>query len=259
MFKALDDLMAASLPQMELYCKIGQLVSGRPEKGAAVAAAEYLCGAYPEVAGFSPRNLRRMRKFYCTYESDPELLHKAMTIGWTQNVVILEVDLTLQERKWYIQAVQQHSWSKLELQSKIESGAHLKISLDLAGEVCYTEKVNPIKEQLGHDRNSFYVPRQCSSQSNGQVYRERSGEERETGELIPHRTRRCQCQEDWELSLLGRPMQADQAWEQLCERNYAIARQYILRPPDRDGSDQPVEYEPHLWRRLQGKDTSVDG
>ena len=29
MFAALDALMAADLPQMELYCEIGRLVSGR--------------------------------------------------------------------------------------------------------------------------------------------------------------------------------------------------------------------------------------
>lgn len=54
MFVALDTLMTADLPQMELYCEIGRLVSDRPEKGAAVAAAEYLCGAYPDTSGFSP-------------------------------------------------------------------------------------------------------------------------------------------------------------------------------------------------------------
>ena len=54
MFAALDTLMTADLPQMELYCEIGRLVSDRPEKGAAVAAAEYLCGAYPDTSGFSP-------------------------------------------------------------------------------------------------------------------------------------------------------------------------------------------------------------
>ena len=32
MFAALDTLMAAELPQMKLYCEIGRLVSGRPEK-----------------------------------------------------------------------------------------------------------------------------------------------------------------------------------------------------------------------------------
>ena len=45
MFTMLDTLMAADLSQIELYCEIGRLVSERPEKGAAVAAAEYLCNA----------------------------------------------------------------------------------------------------------------------------------------------------------------------------------------------------------------------
>ena len=51
MFATMDLLMKASLPQMELYCEIGKLVSARPEKGAAVAAAEYLGKAYPNSGG----------------------------------------------------------------------------------------------------------------------------------------------------------------------------------------------------------------
>lgn len=99
--------MAANLPQMELYCEIGRLISGRPKKGAAIAAAEYLSGTYPAVSGFSPRNLRRMREFYRTYGSDLTVMAEAMTIGWTQNVVIMEAELTVQERAWYIRAASQ--------------------------------------------------------------------------------------------------------------------------------------------------------
>lgn len=69
LFWTLDELMEAHLPQIELYCGIGCLVSDRPEKAAAVAATEYLHGAHPDAAGFSPRNLRRMRDFYRTYEN----------------------------------------------------------------------------------------------------------------------------------------------------------------------------------------------
>ena len=76
-FAALDVLMAANLPQMELYRGIGRVVSYRPEKGAAVAAAEYLQSTYPDVAGFSPRSLRRMRDFYRAYESAPEVMAEA--------------------------------------------------------------------------------------------------------------------------------------------------------------------------------------
>ena len=130
MFAVLDTLMAANLPQMELYCEIGRLVSGRPEKGAAVAAAEYLCSAYPDASGFSPRNLRRMREFYRTYESAPEVLGEAMTIGWTQNVVILEAELSTQERAWYIKAAGQFGWSKLELAGNIRERTHESMALD---------------------------------------------------------------------------------------------------------------------------------
>lgn len=76
MFAALDEAMAANLPQMELYFEIGRLVCGRPEKGAAVMAAEYLTHKYSDTAGFSPRNLRRMREFCRSYADGPSASHE---------------------------------------------------------------------------------------------------------------------------------------------------------------------------------------
>ena len=151
MYAALDELMAANLPQMELYRCIGHVVSGRPEKGAAVAASEYLQGVYPDAAGFSPRSLRRMRDFYRAYENFPEVMDEAMTISWTQNVVIMEAKLTLQEKTWYIRAVRQFGWSKLELAAQITASAHLELSLDVPEEMCYTEETNgpPGEAQAG--------------------------------------------------------------------------------------------------------------
>ena len=140
MFAELDTLMKKDLPQMELYCEIGRLVNSRLEKGAAIAAAEYLSAAYPGVPGFSPRNLRRMREFYRAYESDLKVMAEAMAIGWTQNVVILEAELTLRERVWYIRAAGTFGWSKMELHRMITANAHMEISLDMADSVCYTEK-----------------------------------------------------------------------------------------------------------------------
>ena len=159
LYAALDTLMEANLPQMELYCEIGRLVNGRQEKGSAVAAAEYLHSAYPDTPGFSPRNLRRMRDFYHAYEDAPEVMAEAMTIGWTQNVVILEAELTLQENAWYIRAVRQFGWSKLKLAERITASAHLEMGLDVAAEVCYTEE-NSVMERVNDDEHPFYLPRQ---------------------------------------------------------------------------------------------------
>ena len=129
MFAALDTLMAAQLPQMELYCEIGRLVSGRSEKGTAVAASEYLRAAYPAVNGFSPRNLRRMRDFYRMYGNTPELLAAAMRLNWTQNVVIMEAGLTMNERCWYIRKTAESGLSKTELLRMIERAEHSEIAL----------------------------------------------------------------------------------------------------------------------------------
>lgn len=124
MYRALDILMAQQLPQTELYCKIGKAVCQRPEKGAAVMATEYLNEKYPDVKGFSPRNLRRMRNFYRTYENHPTLLSQALKLGWIQNVVIMEADLTIDLRKWYMKAAEQFGWSKKILTAKIAEQAH---------------------------------------------------------------------------------------------------------------------------------------
>ena len=67
MFADLDAAVTADFSQVQLCCELGRIVCGRSEKGAAVAAAEYLSEQYPNVPGFSPRNLRRMRDFYRMY------------------------------------------------------------------------------------------------------------------------------------------------------------------------------------------------
>ena len=137
MYEALDRLMTQQLPQMELYCAIGRAACRRTEKGAAVMAAEYLHENYPDVPGFSPRNVRRMRDFYCTYENHPQLLKLAMQIGWIQNVVIMEADLTMELREWYMKAVKQFGWSKAGLTANIEARAHENITLEIEEEMCY--------------------------------------------------------------------------------------------------------------------------
>ena len=136
MYEALDVLMAQQLPQTELYWEIGKAVCRRTEKGAAVMASEYLNKHYPDVKGFSPRSLRRIRDFYRTYENHPALLSRAMKLGWTQNVVIMEANLTMEMREWYVSAALQFGWSKSELISEIVKSIHLEIILEIAQEMC---------------------------------------------------------------------------------------------------------------------------
>ena len=140
MHRELTTILAQNLPQMEEVYAIGKAISQRSEKGAAVAAAEFLQANFPDRTGFSPRNVRRMRDFYRTYENDQRLLRLAMKIGWTLNVVIMEAELTREIRKWYLEQARERQWSKAVLLEKLASAAHLEKLLDADADTCYTGK-----------------------------------------------------------------------------------------------------------------------
>lgn len=138
MYASLDMAVAGKYAQMQMYAMIGQAVTSREEKGAAVAAAEYLQNRYPDMSGFSPRNLRRMRDFYRTYAQDSSLLDLALQIGWTQNVIILEADLTMQERKWYLEQINVCGWSKKQLTESIQNNILLADAPGKTEASCHT-------------------------------------------------------------------------------------------------------------------------
>ena len=148
MYRELATILAQNLPQMDEVYAIGKAISQSPEKGAAVAAAEFLQANFPDRTGFSPRNVRRMRDFYKTYENDQTLLRLAMKIGWTLNVVIMESGLTRDARKWYLEQARRGGWTKAELQAALHTEAY-------SDQCEETEIEKPIKSQFARKLYMF--------------------------------------------------------------------------------------------------------
>ena len=158
MYRELTAILAQNLPQMiEIYA-IGKAISQRPEKGAAVAAAEFLQANFPDRTGFSPRNVRRMRDFYKVYENDQTLLRLAMKIGWTLNVVIMEADPTRAQRMLCLQMTTVKNLSKKELLEIILNGAFVEEAVDERGEMCYN--ITNTSED-GANQAQFESPLRC--------------------------------------------------------------------------------------------------
>ena len=249
MFTTLDTLMAAQLPQMELYCEIGRVVSGRVEKGAAVAASEYLQATYPVAEGFSPRNLRRMRDFYRMYGDTPELLAEAMRLNWTQNVVIMEAGLTMDERCWYIRKAAESGLSKTELLRMIERAEHSEIALGENEDTCYTVENDEFSEKNRYEEYPVYLPRQHLPQPHGRVRDEGLGEEGWAGITISYRVGSDQPGGDWQPGLSSGTTQAIRAWNRLRRSRGTAAYETGLRrirSADRHGQRESAEYAPHL-------------
>ena len=261
MYAGLDQALERNLPQMELYLEIGKLVSVRKEKGAAVAAAEYLAAKYPNNSGFSPRNLRRMRDFFRTYETAPDILKEVLLIGWTQNVVIMEADLSMNQRHWYLRAVLHFGWSKAELLRQINDSAHEKKELDVSTGTCYTDYDKPRQERWD-DEDSFCVSRQYLQESDGRVCDERLGEESGLGKAVPYRFGSHQLRGDRQSGVSAGSPQAGRAWNRLLQQESSTADEQRLRgvrPLDWNGPCQPAEYVSYLRRRFCRQNASADG
>ena len=136
MYRELTASLTQNLLQMDEVYAIGKAISQRPEKGAAVAAAEFLQAKFPDRTGFSPRNVRRMRDFYRTYENDQTLIQLAMKIGWTLNVVIMEAELTSVQRISCLQRAAAERLSKKKLLEIILNDAFAEKPIDEPDEIC---------------------------------------------------------------------------------------------------------------------------
>lgn len=80
------------------------------------------------------------------------MLAEALEIGWTQNVVILEADLSNEQRKWYLRAANQFGWSKVELIEKIVANAYEESDLSLSHKAEGTSVCND--EALQYKKNA---------------------------------------------------------------------------------------------------------
>lgn len=76
---------------------------------------------FPEIKGFSIRNLKNMKKFAEEY-SDFEFVQSVTAqITWTHNVLLLDKIKDIEIRKWYINETVKNGWSVNILEMQIDS------------------------------------------------------------------------------------------------------------------------------------------
>ena len=262
MYAAIDDLMLSEMEQTKLFCEIGKVIDERPEKGAAVAAAEYINVAFPDRSGFSPRSLRRMRDFYHAYKNDSALMKMAMGISWSLNAVIIENCENHDTRKWYVMACLKYGWSKQELSAKIAENAHENTILDTATCVWYTESKKQSVEEQEHDKDTVCLLWEYMPQPDGGVCNEGLVAKGRFGRAIRDRFGSNQHRGAWKSCVSASTTQTGGAWNRCCWKNIPAIEKLRLRrirSADRDGPGKPAEYVSNLWRRLCRQDAFVNG
>lgn len=83
---------------------------------------------FPEIKGFSKRNLEQVRRWYLFWNEGSSIAQQAASqltlIPWWHNVVIVTKSSTQSEALYYVTKTIQHGWSRSVLTHQIESGLY---------------------------------------------------------------------------------------------------------------------------------------
>ncbi|GFR26428.1 putative nuclease YhcG [Trichonephila clavata] len=106
-----------------------------------------LRSAFPEMKGFSPRNLKYMRKFAEEY-SDIEFVQEPLAqLTWYHNVTLLEKIESRETRLFYIKEAIEHGWSRNIMVMQIELGLHKRQGKAITN---FKEKLPSPQSDLAH-------------------------------------------------------------------------------------------------------------
>jgi len=121
--------LSANRELILLYWEIGRMILERQRKegwGSKVIdrLAHDLRREFPDMKGFSARNLKYMRAFAEAYPDKKFVQEVLAQITWYHNITLLEKVKDPKERIWYIQQTIEHGWSRNVLVHQIESGLY---------------------------------------------------------------------------------------------------------------------------------------
>ena len=166
-------ILAVNQELVLLYWQIGQNILQRQDQqgwGAKVVdrLSKDLSAEFPEIKGFSTRNLKYMRKFAEAWQ-DKQIVQQAVALlPWGHNLVLLDKFSDNETRLWYAQKAIKHGWSRNVLVHQIESGL-----LERTGQAVnnFSQTLPEIQSDLA--TQTFKDPYIFDFLSLGEVYYER--------------------------------------------------------------------------------------
>ena len=109
---------------IELYWEIGnEILRRQKDEGWGSKIIDRLSAdlkeAFPDMSGFSPRNLGNMKKFAASW-TDPVILQRTVAkIPWRSNILLIEKITDEKARLWYAEKLLENGWSREILDTMI--------------------------------------------------------------------------------------------------------------------------------------------
>ena len=112
----------ANIELIKLYFRIGKIISENAKYGSKFIQdfSTSLKLEFPNTAGFSKRNLSRMKKFYEEYKDLSNLPPAVAKLPWTHNCILLDKIKDDKIRNWYAEKCIENGWAKTVLDHQID-------------------------------------------------------------------------------------------------------------------------------------------
>ena len=112
-----------------LYFRLGKILSENSKYGKSFIknVSTELKLEFPNMKGFSERNLNYMKLFYEEYRDDENLQQLVANLPWGHNLLLMEKFKDKKIRKLYAQATVENGWSRNVLSFQIDGQYHLRV------------------------------------------------------------------------------------------------------------------------------------
>ena len=115
-------MQAVNTEMIYMYWNIGKIILDNTEWGNKFIdnLSIDLKREFPDIQGFSSRNLRNMRNFYKEYPDMEILQTLSAKLPWSHNVLLISKVKDMEIRKWYMKETIKNGWSHDVLADQIK-------------------------------------------------------------------------------------------------------------------------------------------
>ena len=112
---------------------------------------------FPNIKGFSVRNIKNMKKFYKELSEDKKVQMASAQIPWSHNMLILDKIKDTQERLWYMEKCVENGWSVDVLEIQINTNLYKRQGNQIKDNNFKEKLVSPLSDLANSMQKDPYI------------------------------------------------------------------------------------------------------
>ena len=144
---------------LDLYFYIGKVVNENSSWGNKFieSLSTEMKIEFPNIKGFSVRNIKNMKKFYIETSSNEKVQTASAQIPWSHNLLILAKIKDVDERLWYMQKCIENGWSVDILELQIDTNLYARQEKVVKDNNFQEKLISPLSDMANSMQKDPYI------------------------------------------------------------------------------------------------------